>query len=84
MDKKVGKIIENTVREVNAVFLKKGRRSPCRIPKVLKKVRRIWKRHPDLRLGQLICNACGTRDPYYMEDDELVRRMRRLYLNSDR
>ena len=32
-------------------------RDPDRIPKVLKAVEDLWRRDPDLRLGQLLVNA---------------------------
>jgi hypothetical protein len=49
-------------------------RDPERIPLVLEEIRKYWKRCPDLRLGQLLWALAG-RDPFYMEDDELVRRI---------
>lgn len=58
-------------------------RDPERIPEVLKEIGRMWVYYPDLRLGQLICNVCpDMRDPYYIEDDELVKRMKRVYLQG--
>ena len=51
-------------------------KDPKRIPAILDKISKIWSNHPDLRLGQLICNAgkyssCKT-DLFYIEDAELV------------
>ena len=49
-------------------------RDPKRIDRILAKVRAHWHTYPDLRLTQLICNACPTRgDPFYVEDDVLER-----------
>ena len=45
-----------------------------RIDKVLKVLGDNWKKLPDLRLGQLICNmqrAAGD-DLFYVEDDEFA------------
>jgi hypothetical protein len=37
-----------------------------------------WLRHPDLRLGQVIGNfaTMTQQDAYYMEDAEILRRLR--------
>jgi hypothetical protein len=55
-------------------------RDPARIDAVLAEVRRVWEAEPDLRLGQLICNAArvhtGTPDPFNLEDDKLVDALR--------
>ena len=51
-------------------------RDPERIDAVLSELRAIWKRDPDLRLGQLIVNAVRPSEPcpaiFYVEDEELV------------
>lgn len=52
-------------------------RDPARIPIVLGLIGRIWARHPDLRLTQLIVNAmqpvsAPAPEIYYMEDEWLV------------
>lgn len=46
-------------------------RDPDRIPKVLREIEKLWKKHPDWRLGQLIYNIPG-RDPFHIEDYDLV------------
>jgi len=47
-------------------------RDPARIDRILSLVRKIWVKHPDLRLTQLIMNALAINsDPYYIEDDDL-------------
>lgn len=45
-------------------------RAPDRIPALLTALTDAWRQHPDLRLGQLIANACppGT-DLYHVEDN---------------
>ena len=48
-------------------------RDPKRIDGVLAAVKNLWEKYPDMRLGQLIWGIAG-RDPFYMEDDELVKR----------
>lgn len=53
-------------------------RDPNRIPHILDKIKKLWEKNPDLRLGQLIINATGI-DPYYIEDDALVQALEALY-----
>lgn len=52
-----------------------------RIDVVLSEIKEIWKKYPDLRLGQLICNV--VRDPtlYYIEDDKLIEVLKEVYEN---
>ncbi len=58
-------------------------RGPKRIPKILKEIEDIWERHPDLRLGQLICNFIEEGlQIYYIEDEELVEKLKASYKNS--
>ena len=54
-------------------------RDPKRIPKILDELKGIWSTYPDLRLGQLLLNA--VRDPilYYLEDEEIIKRLRDYY-----
>ena len=49
-------------------------RDPKRIDKVLKVLGDNWKKLPDLRLGQLICNvqSAAGDDLFYVEDDEFA------------
>lgn len=54
-------------------------RDPERIPEVLHSIGVVWRRHPELRLSQLVLNYLGpdVRCPelYGLEDDELLRRL---------
>ena len=47
-------------------------RNPERISYVLRELERLWKKHPDWRLGQLVFNIAG-RDPFFIEDYDLVK-----------
>jgi hypothetical protein len=51
-------------------------RDPKRIPVMLEKIRVLWEKYPDLRLGQLIENVRGQSglgevDLFYIEDDRM-------------
>ena len=51
-------------------------RDPNRIDMIIEAVRNEWKKVPDWRLGQLISNisrAAGQPDPFFMEDDRLIK-----------
>ena len=51
-----------------------------RIPKTLKLIEKIWKKHPDLRLMQLLLNCTGNyKNSYYIEDDGLVKELKDTY-----
>jgi uncharacterized protein YihD (DUF1040 family) len=49
-------------------------RDPNRIDRIIDKLRRYWREHPDLRLGQIVVNMNKTlSDPFHVEDDVLER-----------
>lgn len=54
-------------------------RNPDRIDEIILEVARLWKKYPDLRLGQLLCNV--LRDPalYYVEDADLIAALKEYY-----
>ena len=54
-------------------------RDPKRIDRLLKRIKQIWKKYPDLRLLQLLGNCFPAQDNYYVEDDELEIRLREIY-----
>lgn len=67
-------------------------RPPSRIDAMLAELRTYWLKHPDLRLGQIVGNLASgvamreghqvsqrvaeSRDPYYIEDVDLLARLR--------
>lgn len=54
-------------------------RDPKRIDKILKLIKTYWKKHPDMRLTQLIMNALQiTDDPYYIEDEILHDKLQEM------
>jgi len=55
-------------------------RDPKRIDKILERVREVWKTYPDLRLLQLLYNCLEIDNmAYYVEDDELLKRLNKTY-----
>ena len=57
-------------------------RDPNRIEPTLKVIAEVWKKYPDLRLGQIIVIAASKAvpngDPFMMEDDKLIEVLRDL------
>ena len=49
-------------------------RDKDRIRPICERLAVAWERFPDMRLGQLICNAYAgvTKDPFFVEDDVLI------------
>ena len=54
-------------------------RDPKRIPKMLNELKGVWSTFPDLRLGQLLLNVAERSTLYYMEYDELMKKIRQHY-----
>ncbi|MHA2279772.1 MAG: hypothetical protein ACXAC5_02595 [Promethearchaeota archaeon] len=55
-----------------------------RIPKVLKEIEELWRKVPDLRLGQFLENCSGSElKLYYMEDDVLLKKLQTMYGEVD-
>ena len=51
-----------------------------RIDPMLQVIEKIWKKHPDLRLLQLLHNVLESDTmAYYFEDDELYKRLIEKY-----
>jgi hypothetical protein len=57
-------------------------RDPARIDSILAALREVWVKNPDLRLGQLLFNASGSKLPcpevFYLEDEALMVGIQRL------
>ena len=51
-----------------------------RIDVVLELIRQVWKKHPDLRLCQLIGNCFPAGDNYGREDDDLAQGLIKTYV----
>lgn len=48
-------------------------RDAARIERILNKIKKVWNKYPDLRLGQLLINVDTHfgQNIFYYEDDEL-------------
>ena len=61
-------------------------RDPKRIDEAIAILKAVWKRHPDLRLGQLIHNAAvmsrSNADLFYVEDNELMFGLGQLLMDN--
>jgi len=74
-------ISKDTIRErikKDSNILYSESRDKNRIPVILDEIKKVWEERPDMRLCQLIINATG-KDPYYIEDDELIRLINNIY-----
>jgi len=50
-----------------------------RIDNILQRLGDLWKKFPDLRLGQLICNVLQDPTLYYVEDNQLIDILEKYY-----
>lgn len=50
-----------------------------RIDLILDRLKALWKRNPDLRLGQLILNVLQDPTLYYIEDEQLIDVLEKTY-----
>lgn len=55
--------------------------NPERIDRILKRIKKIWKNQPDLRLLQLLANCFPPGDHYYIDDDCLEEKLKQTYSN---
>ena len=58
-------------------------RDPERIGPMLEVIKKIWEKYPDLRLGQLLCNAVPESLIYYIEDEALIGAIEKYYKNLE-
>lgn len=54
-------------------------RDPKRVKRMLKLIEKIWKKHNNLRLCQLLGNCFEVGDLYYKEDDIVEKRLKEIY-----
>ena len=45
---------------------------------MIRKLEELWRKYPDLRLGQLLIDCAGDKDLFNLEDDELLEAMERF------
>ena len=53
-------------------------RDAKRIDKILKIIAEVWKKNPDLRLGQLLLDAVNFSYLYYIEDEQLTEELQKF------
>ena len=58
-------------------------RDPKRIDVILQEIGAIWRKYPDMRLGQLIGNVLEGPSLYYVEDDSLVKALKDMYEGTE-
>lgn len=63
-------------------------RDPNRIPAIIGLLREVWQASPDMRLGQLLCNAhslattFNSSDLFYLDDEYLVEGLKKIAMNQ--
>jgi uncharacterized protein YihD (DUF1040 family) len=57
-------------------------RDPQRIDRILNLIAVIWRRDPDLRLGQLLYNFAGFKDADYNTEDDLTEKKLREFIST--
>lgn len=55
-----------------------------RIDSILNNLEEIWLEFPDLRLGQLLLNVSRDPELYYLEDEELIKKLEEFYNGKKR
>jgi hypothetical protein len=50
-------------------------RNPDRISTVLTEIETLWRKHPDLRFGQMILCVVNQKSLFYVEDEQLLQLM---------
>ena len=73
----VSDIIDKMAEDI-AALPKQPPRDSARIEIILNKLKEVWQKSPDLRLGQLIINVTGI-DPYFIEDEKLIKMIEEFY-----
>lgn len=61
-------------------------RDPKRIPEMCDLLSQIWKKYPDMRLGQLVFNVCrpdrDTSKIFFIEDDKMEEILKGILENG--
>lgn len=59
---------------VKKLFAELRPRDPARIERMLEKLRHVWARYPDMRLGQIISNVSPLNADLFMVEDDVVEK----------
>ena len=46
---------------------------------ILKKVKKVWEAHPELRLGQMLCNVANYGALYHSTNEEIIKLLEQFY-----
>lgn len=80
VDPAVQKVIDETI----ARFLGNCKPQPIdRIERIMRMLRTIWEKNPDLRLLQLLHDAIGDGEYYNLDDETLERKLAGCYYVGD-
>lgn len=58
-------------------------RNPDRIEPFLAKLAEYWHKVPDWRFGQLICNLPFSKDQFFVEEDEFIETVDKLFNKTE-
>lgn len=68
IDEEISEIVEDT----NCLFNSGKIRNPERIEPICDALKEHWMEHPDLRLGQLVCNLSASQETFFVEDTVMI------------
>ena len=74
--------VNNDMHDLSDHMFSYRARTPEQKLDIIERLYEVWLAHPGLRLGQLIANV--YRDPYYIEDYDLVETLERRYSQMDK
>ena len=57
-------------------------RQKYRIDAILNELQDVWLNNSDLRLGQLLLNVVRDPELYYLEDEDLIKKIKEFYKNN--
>lgn len=63
--------MSNTLK--NDSWFSGSARHPERMEEILRRIETVWKKYPDMRLGQLLVNICGPNNLFTLEDEHLMQ-----------
>lgn len=74
-DPRKGMLVYMAKTLYDSSWMNESGRDPGRIHTVLSAIETVWRQYPDMRLGQLLLNACGSVDLFGIEDEKLLEHL---------